>query len=91
MPAICPARVVNVATHAWTKLYTETMSLISGVCECPLSMAYLKQPRQSVTVHIKFVPLVSGLLLSVEAQIRIKLPHMLQLQLSSLQVADAAL
>ena len=51
---------------------------------------YLKRPRQSTTVHI-FVPPVSGLLSSVEAQIRIKLPCVLQLQSSSLWVADAAL
>ena len=51
---------------------------------------YLKQPRQSTTVHI-FVPAVSGLPSSVEAQIRIKLPRVLQLQSSSLRVADAAL
>ena len=51
---------------------------------------YLKRPRQSTTVHI-FVPLVSGLLSSVQAQIRIKLPCMLQLQSSLLRVADAAL
>ena len=51
---------------------------------------YLKRPRQSTTVHT-FVPPVSGLLSSVEAQIRIKLPHVLQLQSSSLWVANAAL
>ena len=51
---------------------------------------YLKHLWQSTIVHI-FVPPVSGLLLSVEAQIRIKLPCVLQLQLSSLRVADAAL
>jgi len=26
MPAISPARAANVATHAWTKLYTKIMS-----------------------------------------------------------------
>ena len=45
---------------------------------------------QSTTVHI-FVPPVSSLLLLVQAQIRIKLSRVLQLQLSSLWVADAAL
>ena len=35
MPAISPARAaINVATHAWTKLYDEIMSWISGVYEC---------------------------------------------------------
>ena len=31
MPAISPARAANVATHAWTKIYTEIMTLISWV------------------------------------------------------------
>ena len=51
---------------------------------------YLKQPQQSTTIHI-FVAPVSNLLSSVEAQIRIKLPRMLQLWSSSLRIADAAL
>ena len=51
---------------------------------------YLKRPRQSTTVHIFVLP-VSGLPSLVEAQIRIKVPHVLQLQSSLLQVADAAL
>ena len=39
MPAISPARAANVATHAWTKLYTEIMSKISDVYEYGLCMA----------------------------------------------------
>ena len=34
MPAISPARVANVASHGWTKLYNEIMRWISGVYEC---------------------------------------------------------
>ena len=33
MPAISLAREANMATHAWTKLYTEIMSYISGIYE----------------------------------------------------------
>ena len=51
---------------------------------------YLKRPRQSTTVHI-FVPPVSGLLLLLKAQIRIKLPCVLQLQSSLLRVTNDAL
>ena len=51
---------------------------------------YLKRPQQSTTVHI-FVPPVSGLPSSVEAQIRTKLPCVFQLQSSSLRVTDTAL
>ena len=43
------------------------------------------------TVHIKLVPPVSSLPLSVEAQTRINLPCVLQLQSSSLRLTDAAL
>ena len=48
---------------------------------------YLKRHQQSTTIPV-FVPPVSGLLLSVEAQIRIKLPCMLQVQSSSHLVGD---
>ena len=60
MPAISPARAVNVATHAWTKLYTEIMAFMSAVYAWPAT--------QSTTVHSKFSQLVSGLPSSVEAQ-----------------------
>ena len=59
---------------------------MSGIYACP----YLKRP-QSTIVHIKLVPPVRGLPSLVEAQTRIKLPRVLQLQSSSLWVADAAL
>ena len=49
----------------------------------------LPEATQSTTVHIKFVPPVSGLPSSIEAQTRIKLPRVLQLQSSSLRVTDA--
>ena len=49
---------------------------------------YLKQPWQSTTIHI-FALLVSGSL--VEAQIRIRMPRVFQLQSFSLRVANAAL
>ena len=49
------------------------------------------EATQSTTVDTKFVLPVSSLQLLVEAQTRIKSPRVLQLQSSSLQVADAAL
>ena len=64
MPAISRARAANVTTDAWTKLYTEIMS----VYECRLCMASYLKLDPSTTVHIKFVPSVSGLPSSVEAQ-----------------------
>ena len=60
MPAISPARAANVATHAWTKLYTEIMAFMSAVYAWPAT--------QSTTVHSKFSQPVSGLPSSVEAQ-----------------------
>ena len=60
MPAISPARAANVATHAWTKLYTEIMAFMSVVYAWPAT--------QSTTVHIKLSQPVSGLPSSVEAQ-----------------------
>ena len=53
MPAISPARAANMATHAWIKLYTE--------------INHQGSP-QTTTFHIKFVPSVSILPSSVEAQ-----------------------
>ena len=60
MPAISPARAANVATHAWTKLYTEIMAFMSAVYAWPAT--------HSTTVHIKFSQPASGLPSSVEAQ-----------------------
>ena len=50
MSAISPARAANMATHAWTKLYTGIMAFMSTIYAWP----YLKRPRQSTTVHIYF-------------------------------------
>ena len=53
MPAISPARAANVATHAWTKLYDEIMSWISGVYECRSHHAWLAlREANSTTAHI---------------------------------------
>ena len=60
MPAISPAKAANVATHAWTKLYTEIMAFMSVVYAWPATY--------STTVHIKFSQPASGLPSSVEAQ-----------------------
>ena len=69
MPPISPARVANVATHAWTKLYTEIMNQTSGIYERHLRMGRYLKRTQSTTVFIKFRPPVSGLPSSVEGQI----------------------
>ena len=90
MPATYPARAANVATHAWTKLYTESWAkLLMFMSTTIYARPYLMRPRQSTTIHIFVLP-VSKLPSSVQAQIRIKLPRVLQLQLFSLQVANAA-
>ena len=55
MPAISPARAANVTTHAWTKLYDEIVSLISGIYEsqCRSCHARLALPEvTSTNVHI---------------------------------------
>ena len=71
MSVISPARAGNVPTHAWTKLYTEIMTkflaFMSAVYAWPPA-ALPNEATQSTTVHIKFVPPVSGLPSSVEAQ-----------------------
>ena len=68
MPAISPVREANMATRAWTKLYTGIMSYISGVYEYHLCMA-LPEATPG-TVHT-FAPPVSGLPSLVEAKISV--------------------
>ena len=71
MSVISPARAGNVPTHAWTKLYTEIMTKFLAFMSAVYAWAPAALPNeatQSTTVHIKFVPPVSGLPSSVEAQ-----------------------
>ena len=51
MPVISPAKTATVATHAWTKIYTQIMGRISSVYECAVyAWSYLNH-------HPQFTPL----------------------------------
>ena len=62
MPAISSARAANVATYAWTKLYAGIMNSISGIY---MNAVNAWPFITSTTIHTKFVPPVSDLLLMV--------------------------
>ena len=77
------------ATHAWTKLYTETMSWISGVYECRSCLA-LTDLIPSHDDHIKFVLPVSSLPLMIRSGTNQRyVVSVLQLQWSPLWVTVA--
>ena len=89
MPAICPARAANVATHAWTKPNDEFMIMsltVSGVYECRSCRAWLALPEAtSTTVHVCTAfewPTVDGR--------KKHKPEVATRALTSLQVTDAA-
>ena len=54
MPAISPVRIANIATHAWTKLNDEFMSLrVSGFMSVVHALHDWPLPEvTSTTVHI---------------------------------------
>ena len=87
MPVISPARA---AIFAMTKLHAQIMSWVSSVYECRSCTKIL--PEATSTIMHKFKPLRAGCCWSsVAVQTMIKLPCVLQLQSSSLRVAEAAL
>lgn len=74
-----PRQSAAVATHAWTNIYTETMSRISDVYECCLCMALAWSGPQPLSVTNLYCLWATCCWWSVPSLTRDKLSCMLQL------------